>query len=164
MNYDVEARPVLARRLAVVRDRVRWAELGKRLIPLLDRVYVAVRAGKVIQSGQNIFVYREASRDSVAVEVGVEVSGSFEPSDGVVCSETPRGAATVTTHKGPYSELGKAHEAVIRWCREQGHKRAGVWWEGDAAGRGQAEVEVDWHDDPAKLETEVYYLVQPAEK
>jgi len=136
----------------VVRERLRWTDLGKKLIPLLDRVYVAVRAGKVVQSGQNIFIYREATRDSVAVEVGVEVGERFDPVDDVVCTETPQGEVAMTTHTGPYSGLGDAHAAVIRWCKEHGRARAGVWWE----------VYGDWREDPAQMETEIYYsLVRP---
>jgi len=152
MSYAVEVRPVTARRAAVVRDRRRWSELGKKLIPLLDRVYVAVRAGKVAQTGQNIFVYRDRTKDGVSVEVGVEVAAPFSPIDGVAYSETPAGEAAVTTHTGPYSGLGAAHEAVIEWCERSGRSRAGVWWE----------VYGDWHEDPAQLQTEVFYAVVPA--
>jgi len=148
--HHVVIRSEPSRRVAVVRDRRKWADLGKKLIPLLDRVYVAARAGKVIQSGQNIFIYRDSSKDGVAVEVGVEVSDRFEPVDDVVYSETPQGDAAVTTHTGSYSGLGAAHEAIIRWCKEHGVARTGVWWE----------LYGDWQEDPARLETEVYYSVR----
>ena len=103
-----------------------------------------------LKSGQNIFIYRDSSKDGVAVEVGVEVSDRFEPVDDVVYSETPQGDAAVTTHTGSYSGLGAAHEAIIRWCKEHGVARTGVWWE----------LYGDWQEDPARLETEVYYSVR----
>lgn len=62
MKYEVAVQSVSSRRVAVVRVRVKWSELGNKLIPLLDRLYVAVRAGKVFQSGQNVFIYRDGSR------------------------------------------------------------------------------------------------------
>jgi len=65
---------VPVRHLAVVQRRLKWSELGSNLLPLLDRAYVQVRAGRVAQSGHNVFVYRDATKDSVTVEVGVEVS------------------------------------------------------------------------------------------
>ena len=151
MTYEVAVRSVDSRRVAVVRKRVKWSELGKRLIPLLDQVYVAVRAGKVLQSGQNIFIYRDGSRDGVTVEVGVEVSSRFEPVDDVVYSETPRGEVASTVHIGPYAGLGAAYEAVIRWCNAQGRTRSNVWWE----------VYGDWREDVAQLETEIFYSLQP---
>jgi len=152
MSYVVEMRSVPARRAAVVRDRLRWSELGKKLIPLLDRVYAVVRAGKVTQTGQNIFIYRDGTKDGVSVEVGVEVAAPFLPIDDVGYSETPAGEVAVTIHRGPYSGLGAAHEAVIEWCKPSGRSRAGVWWE----------VYGDWHEDPAQLQTDVYYAVLPA--
>jgi effector-binding domain-containing protein len=113
-------------------------------------VYVQVRAGRVIQSGQNVFVFKDGAQDGVTVEVGVEVSDRFEDVEAVVCSSTPAVAVASTLHSGPYSDLAGAHEAVIRWCQEHGRLRANVWWE----------VYGDWHEDPARLETGVFYLLQ----
>ena len=151
MKYAVTVQDVGGRHAAVVRDRRRWQDLGPKLLPLLDRVYAAVRAGKVVQSGHNIFIYRDGSSDGVTVEVGVEVASRLEPIDGIVSVETPAGEVAMAVHRGPYSGLGGAHEAVVRWCRERGRTHANVWWE----------VYGDWHQDAARLETEVYYSLLP---
>jgi effector-binding domain-containing protein len=132
-----------------VREWRRWSELGGRLILLLDRVYAVVRAGKIIQSSQNVFLYRDGSSDGVRVEIGVEVASRFDAVDGVVYSSTPSGIVVSTVHIGPYSELGGAHAAIINWCKEQHLTRANVWWE----------VYGDWQEDPAQLQTEVFYLL-----
>jgi hypothetical protein len=63
----------------------------------------------------------------------------------------PEGPAAATTHRGPYGELGAAHQAVRRWCAEQGREITGENWE----------VYGDWHEDPAELETEVFYRLRP---
>jgi effector-binding domain-containing protein len=151
MTYTVAVRRVAARDVAAVRDRRRWADLGPKLLTLLDRVYVAVRAGRVVQTGENIFIFRDRSPDAVTVEIGVEVSGPFAPVDDVVPVTTPAGEVASTVHTGPYSGLGAAHAAVIEWCARHGRTRADVWWE----------VYGDWHDDPARLETEVVYALAP---
>jgi len=149
MKYEVAVQVVPSRQVAVVRERRKWADLGAQLIPLLDRVYVAVRAGKVVQSGHNIFIFRDGSKEGVTVEAGVEIASPFEPTDGVLSATTPAGEVASAVHKGPYSGLGNAHDAVIRWCREHARARANVWWE----------VYGDWHEDPTQLETEVFYLL-----
>jgi effector-binding domain-containing protein len=154
MKHEVAIQVVPSRHVAVVRDRRAWADLGAKLLPLLDRVYLAVRAGKVVQAGQNIFIFRDGSEHGVTVEVGVEVSSAFEPADGVLSVATPAGEVASTVHKGPYSELGGAHEAVTRWCKEQRRAHANIWWE----------VYGDWHEDPAQLETEVFYSLLPARR
>lgn len=150
MPYDVSVVSTTAQPVAVVRRRVAWTALGAKLIPLLDQVYVAVRAGKVIQTGQNIFIYRDPTRDSVTVEIGVEVSEPFEPVGEVVYAQTPAGSAAVAEHLGPYAGLGKAHAAVIAWCDQHGYRRTGVYWE----------LYGDWEEDEAKLSTKVYYALQ----
>ena len=152
MKYEVAVQSVSSRRVAVVRAWLKWSDLGKRLIPLLDRVYVAVRAGKVFQSGQNVFIYRDGSKAGVTVEVGVEVSSRFEAVDDVLYSETPEGEVAWTMHTGPYAGLGAAHEAVIRWCSEHGRTRSNVWWE----------IYGDWQEDPESLQTEIFYLLLPS--
>lgn len=103
----------------------------------------------MVQTGQNLFIYRDGSKDDVTVEVGVEAAAAFEPTDGVLSSATPAGEVASTVHFGPYGGLGAAHEAVIRWCQEHGRTRANVWWE----------VYGDWHEDPAQLQTEVFHAL-----
>ena len=151
MISDVTAKVVPCRPVAVVREYLRWSELGRRLIPLLDRVYVAVRAGKVVQTGQNVFIYRDATREGANVEVGVEVGGRFAPTGDVAYAETPSGEVATVTHTGPYSNLKEAHDAVMGWCRAHGRAQTGTSWE----------VYGDWRENPAELETEVCYAVRP---
>jgi effector-binding domain-containing protein len=152
VTSEVRVQAAPSRRAAVIRQWMKWTELGSKLIPLLDRVYVAVRAGQILQTGQNIFIYRDASRDGATVEVGVEVGERFEPVGEIVYSETPASEVAMATHTGPYSGLGETHQAVMRWCQEHGRARTGTSWE----------VYGDWREDPAQLETEVFYALRRA--
>ena len=54
-------------------------------------------------------------------------------------------------HAGPYAGLGGAYDALDRWCREHHRVRASAHWE----------VYGDWHEDPAQLQTEVFYSLVP---
>jgi effector-binding domain-containing protein len=56
----------------------------------------------------------------------------------------------MTTHYGPFAGLALAHQAVIDWCDAQGRQRTGTRWE----------VYGPHDDDPAKVWTEVYYLLK----
>ncbi len=98
-----------------------------------------VHAGRVIQTGQNVFVYKDGTKDGVTVEVGVEVAGPFEAVEEVIYSSTPSGEAASTLHVGPYSELGGAYDTPAQWCKEHRRPRANVSWE----------VYGDWQEDPA---------------
>ena len=150
MQYEIKIHSVPMRHLAVVRSRLKRSELGGNLIPLLDRVYIQVHAGKIIQSGQNVFVYKDSTKERVTVEVGVEVAGPFEDVEDVVYSSTSSGEVASTLHIGPYSDLGSAYDALIQWCQENHRAQMNVNWE----------VYGDWEEDPTKLQTEVFSLLQ----
>jgi effector-binding domain-containing protein len=64
--------------------------------------------------------------------------------------ETPSGPAATTTHVGAYSGLPDANAALREWCRANGRAIAGPSWE----------VYGHWDADPAKLRTDVYYLLK----
>jgi effector-binding domain-containing protein len=84
------------------------------------------------------------------IEVGVEVFQPFAGNGRVVCSSIPAGVVATAAHFGPYHRLGEAHDAVLKWCAAQGHALAGLSWE----------VYGHWDEDPAKLRTDVYWLIK----
>ena len=117
----------------------------------LDQVYAAARTGALKLDGQNIFIYRTANAEEVMIDFCVGTTASFDPVGAVLPLETPSGMAAMVTHRGEYGRLAEAHTAVIAWCHANQRSRAGPSWE----------VYGHWHADPAKLRTEVYYLLQP---
>ncbi|MEI6669125.1 MAG: hypothetical protein WCP29_13300 [Acidobacteriota bacterium] len=78
VKYAMKRRMVTSRHLAVVRDRRSWSQLGGQLLPLLDRVYAAVNAGRIAKGGHNVFVYLDGTKDGVTVEIGIEVAAPFD--------------------------------------------------------------------------------------
>lgn len=142
----VAARPVAGVRAEVPRGRV--AQEFRRY---LDQVYAAARAGAVSLDGQNIFIYRACTAEQLLVDFCVGVTAPFAPTGAVVPLETPSGNAVMTTHHGEYGGLGQANAAILAWCRTHNRLRAGPSWE----------VYGHWHDDPAQLRTDVYYLLEP---
>ncbi|GDY15111.1 hypothetical protein LBMAG53_39890 [Planctomycetota bacterium] len=135
--------------IAVVRETIPWNELSRRLRPMFDAVYVAVRAGRLVPHGHNVVVYRQIRPDRAAVEAGIQVAGSFADFDRIHCSQTPGGPVASVEHIGPYHLLSATHQAVIRWCADQGATPAGIQWE----------IYGDWDDDPARLRTRVFHLL-----
>ena len=87
--------------------------------------------------------------DAPRVEVGVLVGRLFSPEGRVVPSRLPGGAVAMTIHRGDYSALGDAHDAVHRFAAARGLELAGPRWE--IYGHG--------HVDPSELTTEVCYLL-----
>ena len=149
--YEVHEVSVAARQVAGVRAQVRRGRVAQEFGRHLDQVYAAARAGAVHIDGQNIFVYRGATADELTVEFCVGVTAPFPAIGAVEPLLTPHGVAVMTTHVGDYGRLGEANAAILAWCRANNRLRAGPSWE----------VYGHWHPDPAKLRTEVYYLLQP---
>ena len=142
-----EPRPTI-----VVAEATTWREYPSRWRAMLDQVYAVVKPRGVAPAGggknrwQNVMLYKD---DVPNVEVGVLAAGPFAPTGNVIASELPGGDVATTTHRGPYAELGAAHQAIHDWCEARGRRLAGPRWE----------IYGHWTDDPDALETEVFYLL-----
>ena len=137
--------------IAAVRHRTTFAALPREIRSYFDVVYAAVRDGAVKPSGHNVAIYRNASEHGVDVECGVRVATKFADMGPIECRELPRGEAATTAHWGPYERLAEAHDRIAAWAAENGRALAGVVWE----------IYGDWHDDPARVRTDVYHLLKP---
>jgi effector-binding domain-containing protein len=146
VEYEVRVVTAVPRPTAVVKAVTSWEEFPTLWGKLLDQVWTFVRGSGLSRRGRNVMLYLD---DVPNVEVGVEVAQAFRPSGAVVPSTLPAGRAATTVHRGPYVGLGDAHRAVTDWCAAQGLELAGTRWE----------VYGHHHDDPAQLETEVFWLL-----
>lgn len=135
---------------AVIAEATTWQEFPDVWRPLLDEVWTFLR-GSGLTTGRNIMLYKD---DLPNVEVGAEVSSSFEAAGRVVASSLPAGRTAATVEQGPPSPdgLARAHSAVRDWCASNGHVLTETRWE----------IYGHWLDDqdPALFETEIYWLLQ----
>jgi effector-binding domain-containing protein len=150
MEYDVRLEHHGGQPLAVVRRRARSHELARVVPDACGTVWGVVRAQQVSGAGRHIAIYWD---DQINLEVGVELAAPFPGHGEVVGSATPAGPVATTTHYGPYGKLHEAHEAIQRWCRNNGYALAGPSWE--IYGHWQDE----WNSDPSKICTDVVYLL-----
>src|SRR5438552_13881482 len=98
---------------------------------LLDEGWAFLRTRPGLRTdGHNVMVYRyDGVANELAVEVGVQVTGSFEPAGRVVPSALPGSQVATTVHTGTPAEIGAAHDAVRAWCAQQGRKLSDLSWE-----------------------------------
>ncbi len=115
------------------------ANLPRRIRALFEEFYAGFKA----KGGLNIVLYS-----------GFDAAGEFEIECGVQVecggnSSTPAGIVATTIHMGPYDQMKPAHDAIHQWTGENGWKIAGPSWE----------VYGHWSDDPARLRTDIFYLL-----
>jgi effector-binding domain-containing protein len=147
VEYEVSPVTVEPHVLAAIPVHVQIPEIAS-VFPTLDRVWELVRR-EGLDFGHNVFVYEVESGMAHLAQVGVQVAAPFESADGIVCTTSPAGQAATTVHMGAYDRLGEAHDAVAAWCTANGRHPAGTSWE----------VYGDWDDDPAKVRTDIFWLL-----
>lgn len=146
MPYPIELCTVEPVLIASAIRRVPRLQLSGAIVPLFDVVYGFLRERGIEHLGINVCVYRSPTKDAIQLEAGVEIRAAFARSREVLCSSTPAGIALRTVHFGDYSELGRAHDALIDHAGGLSLAPTGVSWE----------VYGHWSDDPAQRRTDVY--------
>jgi effector-binding domain-containing protein len=131
---------------AVVHATTTWPEFASLWRTILDEVWQYLRQAPdaLRKDGHNVMLYAD---DRPTLEVGVQVSGSFEPRGSVVPSTLPGGLVATATHNGPIARLGETHESVCAWCAEHGYELTGVRWEiysDPDPSTGEVAVDVFW--------------------
>ena len=147
MAVEVTVKAVDPAPTAVVAAAATWAEFPKIWGPMLDQVWSFLRGDApegLYKQGHNVMLYKD---DVPNVEVGVQVSRSFDPAGQVVASALPGGLVATANHTGPIAEIGSTHQAVREWSTANGYRLAGPHWEiyGDPdPSTGHFDVEVFW--------------------
>ena len=151
MTYDVKLETVSPRILAAVRRRVAIKDISTAFKPALDAVWAFLRTHPGLRTdGHNIFLYHHDDPAIMPIDFGVEVIRAFAGEGDVACVTTPAGEAAVVVHRGPYTKIGDAHQALHQWCTANSRK----------IGAHSLEIYGDWTDDPEKLETTIQYLLK----
>src|SRR5262249_14657536 len=151
MAYEVKVQTLSPRTLAAVRRRVAIKDIATAFKPALDSVWAFLRTHPGLRTdGHNVFLYHHESPAMMPIDFGVEVVRSFVGEGDVTCVTTPVGEAAVVVHRGPYTELAAAHQALHQWCATNGR----------TIGANSLEIYGDWADDPQKLETTIEYLLR----
>ncbi|MGA8362489.1 MAG: GyrI-like domain-containing protein [Candidatus Dormiibacterota bacterium] len=130
-EYDVILERTTECPTAVVKASTTLREFPALWPALLDEVWAFLRATPGLRTnGHNVFLYRNDGRGAeFAVEVGVQVTKSFEAAGRVVPSILPAAETATTVHRGTPAQIGAAHDAVNEWCSKNGRELTGVSWE-----------------------------------
>jgi effector-binding domain-containing protein len=151
MSYQVGVESASARRFAAVRARCIASEVPRAFKGPLDKVWAFLKQHSELRPDHNLFLYHHPAKrgDPMEVDFGVEVDRAFDSDGEVECRETPVSKVAVVVHRGPYSGMRAAHEALHAWCAANGH----------AIGSSSWEIYGDWDSDESKLETTIFYAI-----
>jgi effector-binding domain-containing protein len=148
-TYEIREEKLNPVPLAVVRRQAAASDLS-RIVPECCGLVWNMLRSQHARGGRHVAIYWDST---IRLEVGAEVAGSFAEDGEVVRSATPAGNVASTTHFGPYTGLGAAHDAIHEWSKINNRRLAGPKWE--IYGHWQPE----WDNDPSQIRTDVYYLL-----
>ena len=153
MPLSVNLQTVQPRKLAAVRREVAPGAVGSAWGPALGKVWEFIRVQPGLRTdGHNIFLYHHPKQPGAPIlcDFGVEVTRTFEAAGEVYATETPAGEAAVAVHRGPYTRMNEAHNAIGKWMAANRKESAGQSWE----------IYGDPTSDPADTQTAVVYLLK----
>lgn len=150
MDYEVSLTDVESRPTAVVAATTTWQEFSTLWGQLLGQVWDCLHAGGIYRGCRNVMLYLNSVPN---VEVGVLLDQPCPLTGQAVASALPAGTAAMTVHRGPFGEVGAAHDAVLHWCATHQDQPNGTRWE----------IYGPHDDDPAQQWTEVYWLLSLGE-
>jgi effector-binding domain-containing protein len=145
------ARPRL---LASVRRKARPDTIGTLI--RTSGVWDLMKARNIRSTGHNVVVYWDepganlmGSPQGIPVDIGAEITDPFTGDAELQCTSTPAGRFISVVHMGPYERLREAYDTLRNFARAEGLTLAGPYWE----------FYGHWNDDPAQLDTSVYYAI-----
>ena len=153
MPVSVNVQTVQPRELAAVRREVAPGAVGSAWGPAVGKVWNFIRSQPGLWiDGHNIFVYHNPKRRGAPIlcDFGVEVTRTFETAGEVYATETPGGEAAVAVHRGVYSRMNEAYDAIEKWMAANRRESSGHVWE----------IYGDPTPDPADTETTVVHLLK----
>ena len=149
-NPEIKLSETVSQPFAAVRRHAMQAELPIVLPAAAEVVWEYIRANNLPDLGLNVAVYLSGGcATGFELEVGVVMPAPFEGEGEVFCSALPAGKVVTAAHIGPYDKMGETHGAIHWWMAMNGIKPTGVSWE----------LYGHWDDDPTKLRTDIFYLV-----
>ncbi|MGI8633593.1 MAG: GyrI-like domain-containing protein [Solirubrobacterales bacterium] len=129
MAYSIRTTKLDPQPMLAVRATTVPAELGDVLRQLMSEVWEDAAARGVEVVGPPFARYYDFHDDHVDLEVGFPVGSAQPPGGRVEGGELPGGKAAETMHRGPYDDVGAAHDAIGDWVLKNQRDPRGAPWE-----------------------------------
>ena len=156
-HYDVIVKKVDPVRVAIVRDVVpTQAEINTTFNRLFDEVMEYIKDTGAGFAGPAILLwYDPGNMENTPVAAAMPTNGAVAGNHRVRIEELEGVHMASTLHRGPFSTLMGAYDAVMRYIEANGYRIAGP--------SREVNLEYDRHGDPNHYLTEVQFPVEKAE-
>jgi effector-binding domain-containing protein len=151
MSYVVTEKEVPALHAAAIRSATSPQRIGDDLARAYGELSTYLSERDLFPQDVPICYYVVWESDNWVIEACLVVDREIDELDEIHPLLIPGGPAVTTIHRGPYQELGRAHEALAAWCQEHGREMTACY-ERFVTDPGEI-------PDPADYETEVTWLL-----
>jgi effector-binding domain-containing protein len=128
MDYDIRSIELESVHTAVVRGNVAMDDISTWLPAAYDEVFGLLARRGIIPAGPPFARY-DLNAGTFEIEAGAPVASWVVTEGRVRASSLPGGMAAVTTHIGPYDQLGDAVTALTAWIGAHAGEPTGAHWE-----------------------------------
>lgn len=147
VSSDIEIRTVEPQPVLFIHTTTTARHVAKtfaELLPEVGRHMQEVGAARATAPYGRFYQYEP---DRVEMDAGIGVAEPAAGGGRVEAGELPGGEVAVATHVGPYTTLGKTHEAIRRRLQEEGWEPSGAPWEVYVTDPGEEPDSNKWRTD-----------------
>ncbi len=127
-------------------------QLTELIGELFGEVHEFIQDQGLQPAGMPLMVYHSMDGNVLDMECAMPVATGVAGSGRIAAGELPAGLAAVTTHVGPYDQLGHTWSKLNEWIAREGLEPAGAPWEAYVTDPGA-------EPDPSKWRTDLYFPV-----
>lgn len=132
---------------AVIRLTISRHEISNAMGPAIGELIACLAGQGLMPSGPVYAHHFRLDPDVFDFEVGVPVTGDFEPEGRVLAASTPAGKAVMTTLHGPYDGLPDGWGEFHMKIQSAGLPLAGNFWEVYARGPESGTDQDQWRTE-----------------
>ena len=150
--YDIEEKTLPPQLVAGIRMNCRYEEIGDGFSQ------IGRKLGRHI-SGKPLCLYydQEYREEDADIEPCMPIRKQV-PADGISIRELPGGRCVALVHRGPYPQLGRSYERLLKYCAEHVYEIQSPTREVYLKGPGMI-----FRGNPKNYLTEIQFLIQEAD-
>lgn len=130
---------------SVLREQVPMNALPAFFSRAFDTVLAAARGQNVQPMGPPFALYHGMPGQTVDVEAGFPISGTFKDADGVIASTLPEAEAFEAIHVGTYDTLEKTYGTIQERMNAEGFTPSDTMWECYLSDPAAEPDPTNWH-------------------